>query len=128
MNELKEIVVEYKKLCNKIDDYESVIKKQKERKNLYEEKIIHIMKKNNIKDKPIQLTDTKLVYKLEERQSAFSQKYLQENINNFCNRRLHNILGSKSEQVSKELYDYLVNNRPKKTYEKLHEKKSKIKL
>ena len=128
MSELKDIVGEYKKLCTKIDEYEAVIKKQKERKNLYEEKIIQIMKKNNIKDKPIQLTDTKLVYKLEERQSAFSQKYLQENINYFCKRRLQSILGSKYEQISKELYDYLVNNRPKKTYEKLHEKKSKIKL
>ena len=128
MSELKDIVGEYKKLCTKIDEYEAVIKKQKERKNLYEEKIIQIMKKNNIKDEPIQLTDTKLVYKLEERQSAFSQKYLQENINYFCKRRLQSILGSKYEQISKELYDYLVNNRPKKTYEKLHEKKSKIKL
>tara|TARA_Y100000389_G_scaffold123346_2_gene120659 strand:- start:3709 stop:4110 length:402 start_codon:yes stop_codon:yes gene_type:complete len=123
MNELKDIIAEYKRLSSKIDENELIIKKQKLRKNEYEEKIIQRMKRYNIQDKPIELTNTKLIFKMEEKPQAISQKYLEENINMYFNKRLQPLLGSRSNDISNELYTFLINNRPKKKYEKLHEKK-----
>lgn len=125
MNDLKDIIKSYKKIGLTIEENELVIKKQKQKKQEYEEQIISLLKKYELTNKPIHLKDTELIYKCENKPCSLSQKYLEESINDYFNERFKKILGNKHREESYRFYKYIIENRPKKMHERLHEKKSK---
>ena len=120
MNELKDIITNYKTLSNKIKENEEYIKKQKGKRLEYETKLIELMKRYKLTDKSIPYNSMEICYKSEMTPCAISQRYLESSINNYF--RKYNNSGSIDTNT---LYRYIIDNRPKKEYEKIYEKKSK---
>ena len=123
MNELKDIITNYKTLSNKIKENESYIKKQKAKRSEYEAKLIELMKRYRLTDKSIPYNSMEICYKLELKPSAISQGYLESSINSYF------IKYNNSGRVEPNtLYRYILDNRPKKEYERIYEKKSKKRI
>ena len=125
MNELRDIIKEYKKISQIVQDIELHIKKQRNKKQQYEERIIELMKRHNITNKPIDLNTSQLLYKSENKPCAISQGYLENTINSYFRNKYGDKYGDRYKEEANRLYHFLLDNRPKKFHEKLYEKKSK---
>ena len=128
MDDLKDIIKNYKKMSLTIDENELILKKQKLKRQEYEIKIIDLLKQYHLTHKPIHLKNSQIIYKCETKPCSLSQKYLEENINNYFSTKYRKLLGHRYKEEADNLYKFLLDNRPKKTYEKLYEKKSKLNL
>lgn len=120
MNELKDIITNYKALSNKIKENEEYIKKQKAKRSEYETKLIELMKRYRLTDKSIPYNSMEICYKSELKPCAISQGYLESSINSYF-KKYNN--GNRADPDT--LYRYILDNRPKKEYERIYEKKSK---
>ena len=62
MNELKDIITNYKTLSNKIKENEEYIKKQKAKRSEYESKLIELMKRYRLTDKSTPYNSMEICY------------------------------------------------------------------
>jgi hypothetical protein len=110
MNELKNSLKLFSDLDAEIHTIEKQLQELKKKRELYENSILNIIERNNLKDKDIRLGNCKFQYHISNKRDNLSQQFIKTHLNNYFIEK-YKMSEEQSLQKTQEIFQYLLSKR-----------------